>query len=87
MALRGREIKNFDDISLTAVSRGLPICVSSSSFQKSRIGWPQQPQQNGYQILVKNWIFDDPCHKKEPLLVIFVPGMIQPSRLVKILMK
>ena len=43
MALRGRKIDNFDDISLTAWSQGLPICVSSTSFQKSSIGWPQQP--------------------------------------------
>ena len=43
MALRGKKIDNFDDISLTAWSQGLPICVSSTSFQKSSIGWPQQP--------------------------------------------
>ena len=43
MALRDRKIDNFDDISLTAWSQGLPICVSSNSFQKSGIGWPQQP--------------------------------------------
>ena len=43
MALRGRKIAIFDDISLAAWSRGLPICVSSSSFQTSSIGWPQQP--------------------------------------------
>ena len=43
MALRCRKIENFDDISLAAWSRGLPICVSSASFQKSSIGWPQQP--------------------------------------------
>ena len=43
MAQRGRKIENFDDISLAAWSRELPICVSSSSFQKSSIGWPQQP--------------------------------------------
>ena len=30
-------------------------------------------QQKWYQILVKQWIFDDPCHKKGPLLVILVP--------------
>ena len=41
----------------------------------------------GYQILVKNWIFDGPFHKKEPLFVILVPGMIQPSGLVIFLMK
>ena len=43
MALRGRRIENFDNISLTACSQGLLICVSSTSFQKSSIGWPQQP--------------------------------------------
>ena len=43
MALRGTNIENFDDISLTAWSRELPICVSSITFQKSSIGWPQQP--------------------------------------------
>ena len=39
------------------------------------------------QILVKNWIFADPFHKKEPLLVILVLGLIQPSESVIFLMK
>ena len=43
MALRGRKIENFDGISLAAWSKGLLICVSLSSFQKSSIGWRQQP--------------------------------------------
>ena len=43
MALTGRRIENFDDISLAACSQGLPICVSSTSFQKSSLCWPQQP--------------------------------------------
>ena len=43
MALRGKKIENFDNISLAAQSRRLPICVSLTSFQKSSIGWPQQP--------------------------------------------
>ena len=43
MALGSRKIENFDDISLAAWSRGLPIFVSSTSFQKNDIGWPQQP--------------------------------------------
>ena len=74
MALRGRKIENFDDISLAARSWGLPICVNIH-------------QQKGYHILVKNWTFDDPFHKKGPLLVILVPGMIQPSGSVIFLMK
>ena len=44
-------------------------------------------RQKGYQILVKNWIFDDPFHEKGWLLVNLVPGMIQPSGSVKILIK
>ena len=43
MALRGRKTENFGDVSLTAWSQGLPICVPSSNFHKSTIGWPQQP--------------------------------------------
>ena len=57
MALRGRKIENFDDISLAAWSRGLPICVSSTSFQKSSIGWPQQPLTE--KVLKFNMIFHD----------------------------
>ena len=34
-------------------------------------------RQKGCQILVKNWIFDDPFHKKLPVLVILVPVMIK----------
>ena len=40
MALGGRKIENFDEISLTAWSQGLhglPV------FKKSSIRWPQQP--------------------------------------------
>ena len=37
-------------------------------------------RQRGCHILVKNWIFDDPFHKKLPVLVILVPVMIRPSR-------
>jgi hypothetical protein len=36
-------------------------------------------RQKEYQILVKNWISDDPFHKKGQVLIILVPGMIQPS--------
>ena len=43
MALRGRKVENFDDTSVAAWSRGVPICVPSTSFQKNYIGWPQQP--------------------------------------------
>ena len=35
--------------------------------------------QKGCHILVKNWIFDDPFHKKLPVLIILVPVMIKSS--------
>ena len=61
--------------------------VSSTSFQKSIIGWPQQPLTEIMVISVKNCIFDDPFHKKGPVLVSLVPGMIQPSQTLMFLMK
>ena len=42
-ALRGRRINNFIDLWCLVASGGLDICVSSTSFQKNDIGWPQQP--------------------------------------------
>ena len=62
MALRGRKIENFDDISLTAWSRGLPICVSSTTFQKSSISWPQQPLAE--KMLKFNLIIHDSTQNK-----------------------
>ena len=43
MALRGGRIENFDQLWCLGASGGLDFCVSSTSFQKSNIGWPQQP--------------------------------------------
>ena len=68
-------------------SRVVGIWVSSTSFQKSNIDWLQQPLTKIVLISVKNWIFNDPFHEKGPVLVILVPGMIQPSQSVMFLMK
>ena len=62
MALGGKKIENFDDVSLAAWSRGLPICVSSTSFEKSSIGWPQQPLTE--KLLKFNLIFHDSTPQK-----------------------
>ena len=43
MALRDSRIENFDELWSLVASGGLEFCVSSTSFQKSNIGWPQQP--------------------------------------------
>ena len=44
-------------------------------------------QQKGYRISVKNWIFDDPFHKKGMVLIIWVLEMIKSSVSVISLMK
>ena len=43
-----------------------------NQLKKNDLTWPQQPFQEEYQISVKNWIFDDPFHKKG--LVLFIWG-------------
>ena len=43
MALRGRRIENFLELWWLVASGVVGIWVSSTSFQKSNIGWPQQP--------------------------------------------
>jgi hypothetical protein len=73
-------------ICLMVVLKSLEIWISSTSFQKSNIGWPQQPPTEKVQIKVKIWVFDDQFHKKE-VLVIWLPWSIQPSGAVIFLMK
>ena len=53
MALRGSRIKNFDDLWCLRASGGLEFCVSSTSFQKIDIGWPQQPLTEGVSDISK----------------------------------
>ena len=43
MALRDRMTNISFDLWVLVASGGLDICVSSISFQKNDIGWPQQP--------------------------------------------
>ena len=43
MALRGSRIENFDESWCLVASGGYDFCVSTISFQKSNIGWLQQP--------------------------------------------
>ena len=44
MALRGRRVDDFLELWCRVASGGLNISVSSTSFKKSKIRWPQQPQ-------------------------------------------
>ena len=43
MALRGIRIEIFDKLWSLVASGGLDFSVSSTSFQRIDIGWPQQP--------------------------------------------
>ena len=43
MALRGSRIENFDELWCLVTLEGYDFCVSTTSFPKSNIGWPQQP--------------------------------------------
>ena len=43
MPLRRRRINNLIELWCLVASVGLHFCVSSTSFQKIDIGWPQQP--------------------------------------------
>ena len=55
MALRVRRINNFLELWCLVASGGLDIWVSSTSFQKSNIGWPHQPSKEKF--LKINMIF------------------------------
>ena len=57
MALRVRSINNLFKLWCIAGSGGLEIWVSSTRFQKSDIGWPQQPPIE--KVLKFNMIFHD----------------------------
>ena len=60
--MKGRGIINFIELWSIAGSGGLEISVSSTSFQKSDIGWPQQPLTE--KVLKFNMIFHDSNKKK-----------------------
>ena len=57
MALTSRGIKYFLESWWLVGSGGFTIWVSSTSFQKISIGWPQQPPTE--KVLEFNWIFHD----------------------------
>ena len=44
--------------------RDIKFCVSSTTFQKNDIVWPQQPPTERVSDINKCWIFDDTFHKK-----------------------
>jgi hypothetical protein len=78
LALNDEQIDIFNFITLVARSGGYDTWVLSTSCKKSNIGLPQQPPTERVSEISKRWIFNL-FHKKGPALVIFVPGMIQPS--------
>ena len=61
MTLRGSSIGNFDELWGLVASLGFDFCVSSTSFQKSNIVWPQQPPIE--KLLKFNQVFHDSTKK------------------------
>ena len=57
MALKGSRIENFDKLGTLLTSRGFDISVSSTTFQKRNIHWPQQPPTE--KVLKFNLMFHD----------------------------
>ena len=45
-ALRVRKINNLIESWCLVASGGVEICVSSSSFQKNDVGWPQNDRKD-----------------------------------------
>ena len=68
-------------------SGGVDIWVSSTSFQKSNIGRPQQPPKGRVPDISKKLDFWWSIPQKGLVLIIWVLGMIQPSGSVIFLMK
>jgi hypothetical protein len=72
-------------VSLAAWLRGLSICVPSTSFQKSSIGWPQPPPTE--KVLKFNLIHHDSTPKnifskhqnKAEFMSSYFPGLLQPQ--------
>ena len=61
MALKSSKIENFDKLWCLGASAGLEFYVLSTTFQKSNIGWPQQPPTE--KLLKLNLIFHDSTKK------------------------
>ena len=60
-ALRGRRINNFIELWCVVGSGDFKILVLSTSFQKSNIGWPEQPPTK--KVLKLNLVFHDSTEK------------------------
>ena len=84
MALKGRILLNYGAKWLQEV---WTFEFHQPVFKKVTSAGLNSLRKKGYQISVKNWIFDDPFHKKGLVLIIWVLGMIEPSGLVNFLMK
>ena len=67
--------------------RNAKFCLPHQFLKKMTSAGLNSLWQKKYRILVKNWIFDDPFHKKGLVLVSWVLEMIKPSGSVIFLMK
>ena len=77
MALRDRKINNFLELGCLVASGDLDTNEFHPMIDKKVTSAGLNSLRNkGYQISVKNWIFDYPFHKKGLVLIIWVLGMI-----------
>ena len=75
------------DIMCSINAWGYDILLFATSFQKSSKGWPQQPPTEKISDISEKLDFDDSFHERGQVLLILVPGMIQPSGPGSFLMK
>ena len=57
MALRSRRVDNFLELWCLVALGGLDIGVSSTSFEKNNMGWPQQPPTERVPYISENFDF------------------------------
>ena len=57
MVLRGRRVDNFLELLCLVSLGGLDVRVSSTSFEKNNMGWPQQPLKEKVPDISEKWDF------------------------------
>ena len=79
MALRGQRINDFIELHMmpSGLKRFGNLCFINQFWKKNISTGLNSLRQKEYQRSVKNWIFDDPFHKKGLLLVICTANILR----------
>ena len=78
LALRDRNMRFRFCLKVSVYFWDYGIWVSSTTFQESNMGLPQQPPTEMVPYVSESLDFDKPFHKKWSVLVILMPLMIKP---------